>query len=257
MPAAARKRCNFPACDRGMPDEDGNPDCYTTPEGLQTRDQVSADLKEHVDMAHLMPIRMLEAEEKKLQAQANLVKAEADKLRAERPPGESGNTAANNAPAGSSHAGAKTEKIPRPTVDEGVSEGDWGFFVSQWKRYVTGTGISGDIVAQQLWAACTTVLQKSLHNSGAGNITDPKVLLDLIKSLAVQCRNNLVNIVELQGMAQNRDEKITAFSSRLNGKADLCDLVIDCPTCKKDVSFKEKILMYQLVRGLSDPDIQS
>ena len=31
----------------------------------------------------------------------------------------------------------------------------------------------------------------------------------------------------------------------------------DCPVCHKDVSFKEKLLMFQLVRGLADPDIQS
>ena len=58
-------------------------------------------------------------------------------------------------------------------------------------------------------------------------------------------------------MHQNRDEKITAYSARLNGKADLCDLVVECPKCKDDVSSKEKVLMYQLVRGLSDPEIQA
>ena len=58
-------------------------------------------------------------------------------------------------------------------------------------------------------------------------------------------------------MGQNRDEKITAFSARLNGKADLCDLVVDCPGCKKSVSFKEKLIMYQMIRGLNDPEIQA
>ena len=58
-------------------------------------------------------------------------------------------------------------------------------------------------------------------------------------------------------MGHYRDKKVTAFSSRLNGKADLCDLVIDCPGCKKEVSFKEKIILYQLIKGLADPDIQA
>ena len=206
-------------------------------------------------MAHVLPIRALEAEEKKIMAQATLVKAESDKIRAERPVDQQApsNTAERATP------GPKTEKIPRPTIDEGVSEGDWGFFVAQWERYVNGTGISGNTVTQQLWAACATNLQKSLHNGGAGDIRDPSELLDMIKSLAVKCRNNLVNIIELQVMSQNRDEKVNAFAARLNGKADLCDLVVTCPAqdCHTKVSFKEKLLMYQLVRGLADPEIQA
>ena len=114
--------------------------------------------------------------------------------------------------------------------------------MAQWERYVTGTGITEPTINQQLWAVCATGLQMSLHNGGARSITDGKALLDIIKSLAVKRRNNLVNIIELQGMGQNRDEKIPSFSARLNGKADLCDLVVECPRCEVNVSFKEKIL---------------
>ena len=48
-----------------------------------------------------------------------------------------------------------------------------------------------------------------------------------------------------------------AFSARLNGKANLCDLFIDCPECHKEFSFKNKILVFQFVRGLEDRDIQA
>ena len=250
MPPASRNRCDFPGCNRGTPTPDGSPDCYTTPEGLATHDLVKADLKEHVEMAHILPIKAMEAEEKCYRAQADLVKAEADKLRAERPAPDSVTTA-------STTSGPKTEKIPRPMIDEGVSEGDWSFFVAQWERYVAGTSISGATETQQLWAACSTQLQKSLHNSGAGSITVAATLLDTIKSLAVKRRNNLVNIIELQNMGQHRDEKVNAYAARLNGKADLCDLVVDCHECEVKVSFKEKLLMYQLIRGLGDPDIQA
>ena len=125
MPAAARKRCDFPGCDRGLQTPEGEPDCYVTPEGLPTRAEVIQDLKEHVEMAHVLPMRMLEAEEKKLLASAALVKAEADKLRAERPVDQQ----PSPAPA-TSGSGPKTEKIPRPTIEEGISEGDWGFFLA-------------------------------------------------------------------------------------------------------------------------------
>ena len=63
MPPAARKRCDFPGCNRGPPTPEGEPDCYTTPEGLATRELVTADLREHVKMVHILPIKAVEAEE--------------------------------------------------------------------------------------------------------------------------------------------------------------------------------------------------
>ena len=63
MPPAARKRCDFPSCNRGPPTPEGEPDCYTTPEGLATRELVTADLREHVKMVHILPIKAVEAEE--------------------------------------------------------------------------------------------------------------------------------------------------------------------------------------------------
>ena len=134
MPHATRKRCDFPGCDRGQPDEDGKPDCYTTPEGLATRELVQLDLREHVEMAHLLPIKALEAEEKKLVAQANLLNEEANRIRADRPQNQDPPDTANAATRPNTSSGAKMEKIPHPTIEEGVSEGDWGFFVAQWQR---------------------------------------------------------------------------------------------------------------------------
>ena len=52
------------------------------------------------------------------------------------------------------------------------------------------------------------------------------------------------------------EEKVMAFSTRLNGQANLCDFLIECPTCNQDISFKEKLLMYQIMRGLSDTTAQ-
>ena len=138
-------------------------------------------------MAHILPIRAIEAEEKRYVAQASVLRAEAEKLRAERQTDQQESTT----PA----SGPKTEKIPRPTIDQGVSEGDWGFFTAQWERYVKSTHISGETETQQLWAACSTQLQKALHNGGAGAVTVAATLLNTIKSLAVCRRNNLVKII--------------------------------------------------------------
>merc|ERR1712082_405905 len=62
----------------------------------------------------------------------------------------------------------------------------------------------------------------------------------------------------MQGMSQDREEGVHAFLARLNGQADLCDLAVTCPQpqCCKEVSFKEKFKMLQLVWGLYSKDIQ-
>ena len=82
-------------------------DCYTTPEGLATQELVNQYLKEHVEMAHVIPIK-LEAEEKKIVAQVNLIKAQADKIRAEQPPDQQA------PPTPVTTAGPKTEKNSSP-----------------------------------------------------------------------------------------------------------------------------------------------
>ena len=233
MPPAARKHCDFPGCASGEPDEEGQRGSYTTPEGLATRAEVNTDLMQHVEIAPTLPLKMLEAQRDAHKAEAELRKAEAAKIREERGTLEEP-TPATHAP---TRTGPKVEPIPRPTIDKGMTESDSSFFTNQWDRYILGTGLTGDTVALQLWAACTTTLQKSLHNGGAGHITDRKQLLDVIKSLAVERRNSLVNIVELQGMGQHRDEKVNTYTARLNSKANLCDLTTECKNCEAEVSF--------------------
>ena len=121
MAPAARKRCDFPGCDRGPPQPDGEPDCYITPENLATHEQVKLDLKEHVEMAHILPIKAMEAEEKRFLAQANLVKAEADKILAERDP-----TAAANTTTAACTTSGPVRKNP-PSYDRRRSlRGRWG-----------------------------------------------------------------------------------------------------------------------------------
>ena len=57
----------------------------------------------------------------------------------------------------------KRAAIPRPEVDEGVTESDWSFFSAQWERYKSSTSLAGEAEAQHLWAACSQALQRSLH----------------------------------------------------------------------------------------------
>ena len=143
-------------------------------------------------------------------------------------------------------------KLQRPTIDEGVNQAGWTFLKSQWDRYVQGTNLTGNSVILHMWEASSESLQRALHQFGDTSITDPVELLTTIQTLAVKTHNNLVNILELQKMDQMRGETITAYSARLNGQASLCNLNVECPHCQREVSYKDKILMYQTIRGLED-----
>ena len=66
----------------------------------------------------------------------------------------------------------------------------------------------------------------------------------------------MVNIVDLQRMGQSAHETITAFITRLQGQADLCDLVTECPDCNRDIPFRDKLITYQFLRGLHDTNAQ-
>ena len=57
-------------------------------------------------------------------------------------------------------------------------------------------------------------------------------------------------------MGQKSEETITQYSTRLNGQAAICDLTVECPNCNQDVSFRERTIMFQFIRGLSDVKAQ-
>ena len=169
MPNATRKICPFPHCSLSEPDDDGNPTPYVTPPELQRRDEVTADLKDHVFMAHELPLHHTESDTK-LMAEATKIREEAAKINAESaahaPPQQQQQQAApvlQQLPPQQSKQ--KGDRIPRPVVDENINESDWGFFKSQWQMYVAGTGLTGEAVILHLWQACTEALQHTLHHS--------------------------------------------------------------------------------------------
>ena len=147
--------------------------------------------------------------------------------------------------------------MSRPTIEESISESDWSFFMAEWQRYVEATELKEDDEAavRHLWQACSDSLRRALHNDGARSIKDVNVLLNRVKSLCVQRRNNLVNILTLQKMGQERDEGVLAFVARLNGQVNLCDLNVVC-SCQKVVSFADRFKTLQLIHGIYDKEIQ-
>ena len=102
MPHATRRGCDFPGCDRGEPDADGNATPYATSEGLHTRDEVSTDLQGHVFRAHELLLRHAEAAVAKVQADTEKIQAETARVVAQQINSGAG-------PAGTSHtAGNRT-----------------------------------------------------------------------------------------------------------------------------------------------------
>ena len=57
-------------------------------------------------------------------------------------------------------------------------------------------------------------------------------------------------------MGQSPDESVIAYSTRLNGQVDVCDMFVTCPEWSTDIPYKEEQILYQFVRGLSDSSIQ-
>merc|ERR1712239_16030 len=145
-----------------------------------------------------------EADVKRLETEAKKISAETKKFEAEtaRMAAENGETSSSQE---SGYAkGERKAPMERPSADEGVTEGDWSFFLAEWGRYTEALGLSGDGpgAVRHLWSACSEGLRRALHNDGARDESDPKILLARIKSLAVKQRNNLVNVMTLQGMNQ-------------------------------------------------------
>ena len=261
MPPAARKLCDFPGCTSGPPDDNSQPTPYITAQDCQTRAEVMDDLKTHIRVAHEIPFQMAKDSTLRIAIEAMKIEAEAAKLRTERPTpvssprstdlsGDSDVTPAPNLPRD------KKESLPRPKIQEQCNDTDWSFFVSSWKRYVEGTQLTENQQILHLCVACSDSIQRMLHSTNSDGITDPNELMENIRLIAVKRKNNLVNIIELQKMGQGADETILQYSTRLNGQANICDLFVPCTNCDHDVSFRDKTIMYQFIRGLHDSNMQ-
>ena len=60
-------------------------------------------------------------------------------------------------------------------------------------------------------------------------------------------------------MKQSPEESIRAFSSRLVGTAELCDLFVTCSRagCEQKTSYRDEVVLQALLRGMHDVDIRT
>ena len=115
-------------------------------------------------------------------------------------------------------------------------------------------------IRDQLVAACDEDLARDLHRSMGTKLdtaTEAELLLE-IENFCVIPQNNLVNVVKLLALTQDRDELVRSFLARLKGCASICKLTVQCTSvdCAEDVSYSENVILPVLVKGLSDSDIQ-
>ena len=159
------------------------------------------------------------------------------------------------------HNGApKPDRLPRPTVGEGITESDWAHFEDKWGRYKRSSlqGVSPQHLVDQLWACCEQSLETAVYNSGVNSCSDEVTLMKTMKKLSVRAQNTLVNIVKFLDLSQDQEESAAAFTARLKGQASICNFSIKCKvaSCAQLTSYSDKMVCHQLVRGLSDPTIQ-
>ena len=167
---------------------------------------------------------------------------------------------AQGAQRGGQSVGPKPDRLPRPTIGEGITEADWMHFLDKWNRYKRSTlpNASPQHISDQLWACCDNDLEVSVYNTGKNSDSDEETLLNAMKKLAVRAQNTLVNVVKFLDMAQDQEEAAGAFTARLKGQASTCNFLVTCSssTCTHQTNYSDQMVCHQLVRGLSDPTIQ-
>ena len=91
-------------------------------------------------------------------------------------------------PSSEGQKGERKAPMEHRAIDEGVTEGDWSFFLAEWDRCSEAVGLKNDGpgAVRHLWSACSEGLRRALHNDGAREETNVEALLSKMKSLAVK-----------------------------------------------------------------------
>ena len=162
-------------------------------------------------------------------------------------------------PAAGAGASTKVEKLPRPKLEEDITDSDWNYFCAEWARYKRSVKLAGQDIVDQLWATMSPDLKRQCHDHGASteNTTEDQ-LLPLMKAFATRGQNKLCNIVHFLNLKQEEGEPIAKFISRVRGEAKTCEFKIKCSKvgCSQENSYADKLSAHVVVRGLNDPDIQ-
>ena len=155
---------------------------------------------------------------------------------------------------------AKAEKAKRPELTSEVSEEDWSYFTSRWEHYKKACGLTAEDTVTQLLECCNEGLRRDHHRtfSGANEANDENAVLAQLKQIAVSKRNITVNRVKLGTLKQDRGETVRKFAGRVKSLASVSGYTVKCSKtgCNTDVVYQEPVIIDQVIRGLSDSEIQ-
>ena len=161
----------------------------------------------------------------------------------------------------STHVHAERMQKPKLVTSDGmVAEEDWEFFVHSWKQYKALAKVGADTATAHLSMVLGDISGRVFNRVGkvAFEALTEMQLLDEAAMLAVKRRNKLVNRIKLSKMAQDEDESVTAFETRLKPVARTGRYKVKCaaPNCGEECDYTSEVVLDNLIRGLADEEIQ-
>ena len=135
---------------------------------------------------------------------------------------------------------------------------DWRFFLDEWGSYKKATGFV-DPGLDELWSCMAPDLKHlAFDQGGKGDLTTKKVMLAMIRSLAVTKLHTAIHIVNLHDAKQTVEASTNAFAARIRGIAANCNLSKACTKAKCDtkVSFVDETIFNIILFGLRDHKMQ-
>lgn len=155
------------------------------------------------------------------------------------------------------------EKLPRPEAMLDMSDTQWREFMREWSRYKRSTGISGQLMLDQLHGCCSAPLRLDMA-SEVGDELDgmqEETLLQTMKRMAVRETNPMVHRNRLRGLVQGETERFRNYVARLKEVAIDCLYNVKCTDMAhaedREVSYREEMVRDQAIYGIYDREIQS
>ena len=118
---------------------------------------------------------------------------------------------------------------------------------------------SGLALINQFWACLDIQTETEIVHKGLAKEKDLQILINEVKDLVLEKRNKLVQQYEFSHIKQEKDEKVSKYLAKLQGRAELCQFSsrAKCP-CGCDYSFdhsyKEELVLDQFIKGLKEKD---
>ena len=133
---------------------------------------------------------------------------------------------------------------------------EWEQFVFRYEQYKTLAGVTRDSSSHLLECLSPEVYSVLFSTYGREISSQTEAdLLGNIKRLVVRQRNTMASIMAVLRMSQDSDQAILNYIAQLRAAARQCDFKLKCG-CGKDNDFTESIILYKLVAGVSDMELQ-